>query len=91
MYLYRIFIDNYLLMVVVSDGFYIKFLEVELVIVYFGEWFDFFIYVNGSIINYMIRGYMLECNRCIIVEVVLYYKGVEEKFVRIDFNRYKCF
>lgn len=90
MYPYRISIDNHPLTVVASDGFYIKPLEVESVIVHPGERFDFLIHANESITNYMIRGHTLERNRRTIAEAVLHYKGAEEKFVRIDSNRQKC-
>lgn len=91
MYPYRVSIDGHPLTVIASDGFYVKPIEVESVIIHPGERFDFLIRATKPPGNYMIRGHTLEINRRTVAEAVLHYEGADQNFQNVSSTRQQCF
>ncbi|XP_048741744.2 uncharacterized protein LOC125655475 isoform X1 [Ostrea edulis] len=90
MYPYRISIDSHPLTVIATDGYYIKPVVVESVIIHPGERFDFVIHANESIGNYMIRGHTLEVNRRTIADAILRYNGADQAYKNISSTEAQC-
>ncbi|XP_048741747.1 uncharacterized protein LOC125655476 isoform X2 [Ostrea edulis] len=90
MYPYRISIDSHPLTVVATDGYYIKPVVVESVILHPGERFDFIIQANENVGNYMIRGQTLEVDRRTIGEAILHYEGADQNYINIFSTRTQC-
>ncbi|XP_064605204.1 uncharacterized protein LOC135470287 [Liolophura sinensis] len=75
LYPFRVSVDQHLITIIASDGYYLEPVTVESFIINPGERFDFIINATQTVDNYWIRGETLEVGMNHTLEAILHYDG----------------